>query len=88
MLASLRDGRTVALTRAPLAGVRSLQVVSERSGYRVRLSAPAGATVRIVTPSPQPAAPNPGPTAEVSLASARRASFTARIVPDAKVGRR
>jgi hypothetical protein len=82
VLATLRNGRTVALGRAPrtLAGIRSLRIVSTRSGYRLTLlRGPAGATVRLARPARQASAPNPGPTVEIRLPSARSGSFAARI---------
>jgi hypothetical protein len=60
--------------------VRSLLIVSEHSGYRVTpLARPAGAAVRLIPTRPQPSAPNPGPTLEVTLPRARHARFAARI---------
>jgi hypothetical protein len=83
VLATLRDGRTVPVGRAPLAlaRVRSLHVLSERSGYRVLPR--GGASVRLVATRPQPSDPNPGPTLEVALGHARRSTFAARITVDA-----
>jgi hypothetical protein len=53
------------------------------AGYRVfPLSRPADASLRLVTPRPQSADPNPGPTVEIVLPSGRHASFAARIVTD------
>ena len=80
MQATLSDGSTVRLGRAPLewARVRSLEITSERSGYRVTPLSASG-TVRLVTTAPQPSDPNPGPSAEVSLAPASRCSVAARI---------
>ncbi|HEY6887387.1 MAG TPA: hypothetical protein VI300_06390 [Solirubrobacter sp.] len=86
VIATLRDGRTITLGKGthPLAGIRWLHVVSEHSGYRVLpLVNPAGASVRLTTPAPQPADPHPGPTLEIALATARTASFAARIITDA-----
>jgi hypothetical protein len=81
--ALLRDGSTVALGRSPLAlsRVRSLHVTSERSGYHVRpLAGSAGAVARLVGTRPQPAAPNPGPSVEITLPRGR--SLSVRIVVD------
>jgi hypothetical protein len=75
--ALLRDGRTVALGRSPLAlsRVRALQVTSERSGYQVRpLAGSAGAVARLVATRPQPADPNPGPSVEITLPRGRSLS--------------
>jgi hypothetical protein len=86
VIATLRDGRTIILGEGtrPLAGIRSLHVVSEHSGYRVLpLANPAGASLRLITPAPQPADPHPGPTLEIALATGRTASFAARIIVDA-----
>ena len=66
VLATLADGRTVALGHAPLAGVRAVHVLSEHSGYRVTLR--GAATVRLVTVRPQSSQPDPGPSVAVSLA--------------------
>ena len=45
--------------------VRSLRIVSERSGYTV---VPRGEVrARLIHPSPQAANPDPGPTVEIAL---------------------
>jgi hypothetical protein len=78
--ATLEDGRTVAVGRVPLAGVRTLHIVSERSGYRVT---PRGAaTVRLVAARRQSSDPDPGPTLEVLVGRGRRLAFAARITVD------
>jgi hypothetical protein len=86
VVAVLRDGsrvspraRTVALAR-----VARFEVLSRRSGYVVTpLRRPAGAVARVLIPSRQSSAPDPGPTLAVELArggSWRRASFAVRLV--------
>jgi len=86
VVAVLRDGsrvsvrsRSVALTR-----VARFEVASRRSGYVVvPLRRPAGAVARVMLPSRQSSAPDPGPTLAVELArgaSWRRARFAVRIV--------
>jgi hypothetical protein len=68
VFARLRDGRCVAITRAPrsFAGVRSLHLSSERSGYTV---VPRGAarTARLVVTRPEGSQPRPGPTLQLDL---------------------
>jgi hypothetical protein len=77
--AVLRDGTLRPVGRGPLAlaDVAFISVRSEHSGYVVILrSAPAGARLRAVRPAPQPSAPQPGPTALVSVAGAGSAATT------------
>jgi hypothetical protein len=84
VLATLADGRTVVLGSRPLAlaRVRSLHVVSARSGYVVTpLSRPAGAAVRLLAVRPQAADPEPGPSLELVLAPGAN-RFAARIAVD------
>jgi hypothetical protein len=84
-IATLRDGRTARLSHTcrPLAGIRSIHVVSARSGYTVTpLSEPAGADVQLIAARPQSSDPNPGPTLQVRVAGTRRVAFTARITVD------
>ena len=58
----------------------ALEIASAGSGYRVvPRRRPRGATLRVVTTVPQPAAPAPGPSLEVQLAHGGRA-FAARMV--------
>ena len=68
VFARLRDGRCVAITRAPrsLAGIRSLHLRSERSGYTVVPRGPAR-TARLVVTRPEASQPHPGPTLELDL---------------------
>jgi hypothetical protein len=81
VLATLRDGPTVRLGARPLAlaGVRSLHVISARSGYRVVFLTDAGA-VRLLATTPQSSAPDPGPSAAIVLGPATR--LAVRIVVD------
>jgi hypothetical protein len=84
IVATLRDGRSVALSSRPLAlaGIRSLHVHSARSGYRiVPLEPYARGSVRLIRGRAQSSAPDPGPTLEVRLGAAP-ARFAARIVVD------
>jgi hypothetical protein len=74
VLATLADGRIVALDRAPLAGVRGLHMISARSGYRVALE--GDQTVRLVRVAPQSSEPDPGPTAVVRVARTLGARIT------------
>ena len=86
MVAVLRDGSRVSVrSRAvALARVRHFEVISRRSGYTVEpLRRPPGAVARVMVPSRQSSAPDPGPTLAVELArgaSWRRAAFAVRIV--------
>jgi hypothetical protein len=83
--ATLRDGRTVTVgpRRVALARIRSLEIVSARSGYRViPLSRPAGATVRTLATRRQSSDPKPGPTLAVALRHGRSGAFAARIEVD------
>ena len=86
VVAVLRDGSRVSVrARAvALARVARFEVLSRRSGYVVTpLTRPAGAVARVLIPSRQSSAPDPGPTLAVELArgaSWRRASFAVRIV--------
>ena len=84
IVATLRDGRAVAVSRRPLAlaRIRSLHVQSARSGYTVvPLGHTDGAAVRLIPSRLQSSAPDPGPTLEVVLGAAP-ARFAARIVVD------
>jgi hypothetical protein len=75
--AVLRDGHVIRLRRTlPLARVRSLRVVSERSGYTI--TPHGGLRVRLVHPAPQTANPDPGPSVEIALGAAP-ATFAARL---------
>jgi hypothetical protein len=71
--------RAVALAR-----VDHFEVISRRSGYAVEpLRRPPGAVARVMVPSRQSSAPDPGPTLAIELArgaSWRRAAFAVRIV--------
>ncbi len=86
VVAVLRDGSRVSVrARAvALARVARFEVLSRRSGYVVTpLTRPAGAVARVLIPSRQSSAPDPGPTLAVELArgaSWRRASLAVRIV--------
>jgi hypothetical protein len=86
VVAVLRDGARVSVrSRAvALARVKHFEVVSRHSGYTVQpLRRPAGAVARVIVPSRQSSAPDPGPTLAVELArgaSWRRASFAVRIL--------
>ena len=86
VVAVLRDGSRVSVrSRAvALARVGHFEVISRRSGYAVEpLRRPPGAVARVMVPSRQSSAPDPGPTLAVELArgaSWRRASFAVRIV--------
>jgi hypothetical protein len=86
VVAVLKDGSRVSVrARAvALARVARFEVVSRRSGYvAMPLRRPAGAVARVLVPSRQSSAPDPGPTLAVELArgaSWRRASFAVRIV--------
>ena len=86
VVALLRDGRHVTLSgrRLALARVRSLRVISRRGGYAVLpLARPRGATVRLLTTTPQSSAPSAGPTLAVALArAATRTAFGARVTVD------
>jgi hypothetical protein len=82
LVATLTDGRALKLTSTPvaLARVRSLRIVSERSGYTItQLHAPAGATLRVVRVAPQTSEPRPGRSLEIALPRARRGSLAVRI---------
>jgi len=84
-IATLRDGRTARLSLRclPLAGIRSIHVVSARSGYTVTpLSEPAGAEVHLIAARPQSSDPDPGPTVQIRIAGTRRAAFAVRIAVD------
>ena len=86
VVAVLRNGSRVSLRShsVALARVRHFEVISRRSGYTVvPLRRPPGAVARVMVPSRQSSAPDPGPTLAVELAhgaSWRRASFAVRIV--------
>ena len=86
VVAVLRDGSRVTVRARPvaLARVEHFEVISGRSGYAVEpLRRPPGAVARVMVPSRQSSAPDPGPTLAVELArgaSWRRASFAVRIV--------
>ena len=86
VVAVLRDGSRVSVrSRAvALARVDHFEVISRRSGYAVEpLRRPPGAVARVMVPSRQSSAPDPGPTLAVELArgaSWRRAAFAVRIV--------
>ena len=86
VVAVLRDGSRVSVrSRAvKLASVEHFEVISRRSGYAVKpLRRPPGAVARVMVPSRQSSAPDPGPTLAIELArgaSWRRASFAVRIV--------
>ena len=71
--------RSVALAR-----VRHFEVIGRRSGYKVvPLRRPARAVARVMVPSRQSSAPDPGPTLAVELAhgaSWRRVSIAVRIM--------
>ena len=85
VVAVLRDGSRVSVrSRAvALARVGHFEVISRHSGYAVKpLRRPPGAVARVVVPSRQSSAPDPGPTLAVELArgaSWRRAAFAVRI---------
>jgi hypothetical protein len=85
----MRDGRHISVGRArlPLAGVRSLHVISERSGYTVEpLARPHGAVVGLLDTTPQSSAPSAGPSLVVALRyGAARTVFGARITVDPAV---
>jgi hypothetical protein len=84
VVAVLRDGTRVAVTRRPigLARVVRFHIRSDHGGYAViPRTHPAGATARIVGARAQPSAPDPGPTLVIGLRRASR--FTARVVPAA-----
>ena len=80
------DGTVVRLGRSPsaLRGIHHFEIRSEDAGYRVTpLRNPAGATARLIRPSRQASAPNPGPTLAIGIgprSTARQFSFGARIV--------
>ena len=86
VVAVLRDGSRVSVRSHPvaLARVEHFEVISRRSGYAVEpLRRPPGAVARVMVPSRQSSAPDPGPTLAVELArgaSWRRAAFAVRIV--------
>ena len=86
VVAVLRDGSRVSVrSRAvQLARVDHFEVISRRSGYTVKpLRRPPGAVARVMVPSRQSSAPDPGPTLAVELArgaSWRHAAFAVRIV--------
>ena len=86
VVAVLRDGSRVSLRSrsVALARVRHFEVISRRSGYTVvPLRRPARAVARVMVPSRQSSAPDPGPTLAVELAhgaSWRRVSFAVRIM--------
>jgi hypothetical protein len=86
VVAVLRDGSRVSVrARAvALARVEHFEVISRRSGYAVTpLRRPPGAVARVMVPSRQSSAPDPGATLAVELArgaSWRRAAFAVRIV--------
>jgi hypothetical protein len=83
VLALLRDGSRVRVRdrRLPLARVRRLEVRSRHGGYTVTpLNRPAGATVHVLRPAPQPSAPDAGPTLAVQLERAARFTRTALSV--------
>ncbi len=86
VVAVLRDGSRVSLrSRAvKLARVEQFEVISRRSGYAVKpLRRPPGAVARVMVPSRQSSAPDPGPTLAIELARGetwRQASFAVRIV--------
>jgi hypothetical protein len=85
VIATLRDGRSVRLTRTglPLARVRTLHIVSARSGYTVTpLSRPLGAAVQLIDAHPQSSDPDPGPTVQVRVDGTRRVAFGVRIAVD------
>ena len=88
VVAVLRDGSRVSVRSrsVALARVARFEVASRRSGYVVvPLRRPAGAVARVMLPSRQSSAPDPGPTLAVELArgaSWRRARFAVRIVVD------
>jgi len=88
VVAVLRDGSRVSLRSrsVALARVARFEVASRHSGYVVvPLRRPAGAVARVMLPSRQSSAPDPGPTLAVELArgaSWRRARFAVRIVVD------
>ena len=85
VVAVLRDGTRVSLrSRAvALARVGHFEVLSRHSGYTVvPLRRPSGAVARVMVPSRQSSAPDPGPTLAVELARGatwRRAAFAVRI---------
>ena len=71
-----RDRRVASRSRSH--GVVWVRVASAGSGYRITpLRRPAWATVRTIATSPQPSAPDPGPTVEVGLG--RGQAFAARL---------
>ena len=86
VVAVLRDGTRVSVrSRAvKLARVGHFEVISRHSGYTVLpLRRPPGAVARVMVPSRQSSAPDPGPTLAVELARGatwRRAAFAVRIV--------
>ncbi len=89
VVAGMRDGRHVSLgcARLALADVRSLHVISERSGYTIEpLARPHGAVVGLVDTTPQSSAPSAGPSLVVALRhGAARTAFGARITVDPAV---
>jgi hypothetical protein len=84
--ALLRGGAVVPVTtRRPVQGIRGFWVESEHSGYAVvPTDRVKGATAAIIQPTPQPSAPNPGPTLSVRLTDNLRKKhpvvFAAKIV--------
>ena len=88
VVAVLRDGSRVSLRSrsVALARVARFEVASLHSGYVVvPLRRPAGAVARVMLPSRQSSAPDPGPTLAIELArgaSWRRARLAVRIVVD------
>jgi hypothetical protein len=87
VVAVLGDGTRVSVKARgsmSLARVARFEVVSRGSGYEVvPLRRPAGAVARVMVPSRQSSAPDPGPTLAIELAhgaSWRRASLAVRIV--------
>ena len=84
VVAVLRDGRRTPLGTGTLAlaGVRALEVRSERSGYTLVPRARPGATARLLRVPAQTSQPDPGPTIEVSI-GAVPATFEATIAVSA-----
>jgi hypothetical protein len=86
VIAVLRDGTRVSVrARAVrLARVARFEVSSRSSGYVVTPRArPRGAVARVLIPSRQSSAPDPGPTLAIELARGatwRRATFAVRLV--------
>ena len=86
VVAVLRDGSRVSprARAVALARVARFEVLSRRSGYVVTpRRRPPGAVARVLIPSRQSSAPDPGPTLAVELARGgtwRRASFAVRLV--------